>query len=288
MTKDVDLNDASTQAPPERYVHTFSDHLNYREMMTSKANIPVSESTEENKRNIIELNIIPEIDHRLNKTYPDGWEEVFKSAAPELETVANILSSEKMYYPLPKDLFRAFHLTPLQNVRVVIIGQDPYPQTLANGLPRAVGMSFSVRQNDSIPSSLKNIYRELTNSIKGLKMPNHGDLTEWAIKGVLLLNMCLTVRPGEVGSHGQIWMGFINKVLKAIVNKRPNTIFLLWGKEAQIIRQLIGERCTILESSHPSGLSANRGFMGCNHFVTVNKILISKGEPPINWAITPN
>jgi uracil-DNA glycosylase len=224
---------------------------------------------------------------------PVTWEAVFEDAGPELHDVSTILDEQErmygMYYPLKKDLFTALHLTPLSGVKVVIIGQDPYPQTISvNGvsLPRAVGLSFSVRQEDSIPSSLQNIYTELANTVKGFVRPDHGDLREWARQGILLLNSCLTVRPGQPGSHGDIWLGFISKVFRAIAAVNPYCIYLLWGREAQKLKPMLGERSIILEAAHPSGLSARRGFFGCNHFNQVNEILIRQGKVGINWRIS--
>lgn len=224
---------------------------------------------------------------------PRTWEDVFEDAKAELHDVSTILDEQErtygQYYPLKKDIFAAFQYTPLSNVKVVILGQDPYHQTInINGaaLPRAVGLSFSVRREDSIPSSLQNIYTELANTVRGFTKPDHGDLREWATQGVLLLNSCLTVRPGQPGSHGDIWLGFINKVFKAIAAVNPYCIYMLWGREAQKVKPMLGERSIILEAAHPSGLSARRGFFGCNHFNLANDALIRQGKVGINWKIS--
>lgn len=224
---------------------------------------------------------------------PRTWERVFTDAIPELHDVSLILAEQEklygQYYPLKKDIFNAFNYTQLSNVKIVIFGQDPYHQTIhINGetLPRAVGMSFSVRPEDSVPSSLNNIYAELENTVRGFRRPDHGDLREWATQGVLLLNQCLTVRPGKPNSHGDIWLGFINKVLKAIASANPYCIFLLWGREAQKLKPLLGERSIIFEAAHPSGLSARRGFFGCNHFNLANETLIKQGKVGINWRLS--
>lgn len=235
---------------------------------------------------------------RIMREYPpDTWGEAFAEALPDIEGIPGgrgldeILAEDEakygMYYPLKKDIFNAFRLTPLNKVRVIIIGQDPYHQTLPGGDPRAVGMSFSVRKSDAIPSSLNNIYKELQNTVHGFEPPNHGDLSEWAQQGVLMLNTCLSVRPGQAGSHGDIWMGFVTKMLRKIAEVRPKAIFLLWGRHAQKLQFLLDSKAIILEAAHPSGLSARRGFFGCNHFRQVNDILISMGEAPINWQISP-
>jgi uracil-DNA glycosylase len=229
----------------------------------------------------------------IAKEYPPAsWERVFEEAAPELHDVSEILKEqEKLYghfFPLKADLFAAFR-TRLQDVKCVIIGQDPYPQSITlNGIsmPRATGLAFSVRKGDSIPSSLQNIYSELAASVKDFIKPTHGNLDEWAMRGVLLLNMSLTVRPGVPGSHGVIWHGFVNRVLKAIAAVNPHCVFMLWGKEAQTIKTMIGERSIILEAAHPSGLSARKGFFGCNHFNLCNDALMRQRKPPIDWRIT--
>ena len=228
-----------------------------------------------------------------NEAPPRTWEAVFEDAKPELHDISLILEEQErtygQYYPLRKDIFAAFQHTQLANVKVVILGQDPYHQTITvNGMavPRAVGLSFSVRREDAIPSSLQNIYTELANTVRGFTKPDHGDLREWADQGVLLLNTCLTVRPGQAGSHGDIWLGFINKVFKAIAAVNPNCIYLLWGREAQKIKPMLGDRSIVLEAAHPSGLSARRGFFGCNHFNLTNDHLIRQGKVGINWKLS--
>jgi uracil-DNA glycosylase len=214
-------------------------------------------------------------------------------AAPELNDLSTILDEQERkyghYYPLKKDIFAAFNNTPLGSVKVIIFGQDPYHQTInvnGNPVPRAVGMSFSVRREDSIPSSLQNIYTELTNTVRGFSPPDHGDLREWARQGVLLLNTCLTVRPGQPDSHGDIWHGFIKKVIAAISAVNPYCIALLWGRNAQKLRDILGDRFIVLEAAHPSGFSARRGFFGCNHFNLVNEHLVRQGKVGINWKIS--
>jgi uracil-DNA glycosylase len=225
---------------------------------------------------------------------PPSWRHVFEAARNELSDVSDILAEQESvygpYYPLKQDLFTAFHKTPLQNVKVVIMGMDPYPQgVIVNGVnvPRAVGVSFGTRQGDAIPSSLANIYKELANSVHGFQIPDHGDLSEWMCQGVLMLNACLTVRPGIPGSHGDIWLGFIKRVCTAISLVNPHCIYLLWGQQAQKLKPMLGERSVVFEAAHPSGQSARRGFFGCNHFNLVNQTLISQGHVGINWRISP-
>jgi uracil-DNA glycosylase len=223
---------------------------------------------------------------------PRTWEAVFEDAKPELHDISTILDEQERtfgnYYPEKCNIFSAFSYTPLTNVKIVIIGQDPYHQTISHNnrtVPRAVGLSFSVRKGDSIPSSLSNIYTELESTVRGFTKPNHGDLTDWAKQGVLLLNMCLTVRPNQPGSHGDIWLGFMDKVFKAIATVNPYCIYMLWGRQAQKLKPMLGERSIILEAAHPSGFSAKRGFFGCNHFNLSNEYLIKQGKIGINWRL---
>lgn len=223
------------------------------------------------------------------KDTPLTWEKVFENAREDIDHASKIIERDQEsidIYPLKKDIFNAFKYTPLEDVKVVIVGQDPYPQAITIdgiSMPRAVGLSFSVRREDKIPMSLNNIYKELVNCIPGFVKPNHGDLRSWARQGVLLLNMCLTVRAGLPGSHGAIWLGFIKKVLTAVTEHNPKCIFVLWGKEAQNIKPLISDNCIFLETSHPSGFSANRGFLGSNHFRLINEELVKQDKEPINW-----
>jgi uracil-DNA glycosylase len=226
---------------------------------------------------------------------PRTWEKVFEEAAPELAHISSILEEQEQkfgqFYPLKADIFAAFNLTPLPMVKVVIVGQDPYPQSIhidGATVPRASGLSFSLRRGDSIPSSLRTIYTELEETVRGFRRPDHGDLRAWARQGVLLLNTCLTVRPGMPKSHGDLWLGFIKKVLKSIAEINPNCVFLLWGRPAQDIgtkHRMIGERSVILEAPHPSGMNRQGGFLGTNHFNLANRALIAQGKVGINWHL---
>lgn len=188
---------------------------------------------------------------------------------------------QKLIYPPGSQIFNAFNLTPLDKVKVVIIGQDPY-----HGPRQAHGLSFSVQKGVAIPPSLMNIYKELGDDI-GMAMPKHGDLTTWAEQGVFLLNASLTVRAGEPMSHAKIgWAEFTNAVIKTISEQKQHVVFLLWGKFAQEKRTLIDDnKHLILRSVHPSPLSAYGGFFGCKHFSKANEYLVSKGLDPINWTI---
>lgn len=221
---------------------------------------------------------------------PPTWEKVFENSKYELKDISDILEEDRKIngprIPDNCDLFRVFNLTPLQRVKVVILGQDPYFQRQANGKPVATGLAFSVPRGLPIPSSLQNIYKELKTDIPQFKIPNHGDLTNWSLQGVFLLNACLTVREGEPGCFKELFSGFIKKVIHAILEANPKCIFVAWGKNAEkIISKFVGERTKVLISAHPSSLSANRGFFGCKHFSQINELLISQKLEPINWQI---
>ena len=219
---------------------------------------------------------------------PPTWEAVFESAKHELKDVSDLLEEDRpngRRVPDNCDLFRIFYLVPIHKVRVVLVGQDPFFNLLANGKPQAMGMSFSVPRGAPIPPSLKNIYKVLKETVSGFIVPDHGELIAWALQGVFLLNACLTTRVSQPNSHKDIFLGFIKKVIVAILETNPNTIFLLWGNDAQKLKKIIGTRATILETSHPSPLGFHRGFNKCNHFNEVNEILATKKQPIIDWNL---
>lgn len=187
---------------------------------------------------------------------------------------------KKTIYPNFKDIFKAFLLTDLNNIKVVIIGQDPYfSQNQAHGL------SFSVPKGVTIPPSLKNIYKELNTDFGQRYKFRHGCLESWAHQGVFLLNTILTVESGKPRSHSTIgWNIFTDKVISIINLYRNMIVFLLWGNDAQKKSNLIDiKKHYILKASHPSPLSAYRGFFGCKHFSLTNEILIKNKKKPINW-----
>ena len=225
----------------------------------------------------------------VTKAVPPGWKNVFDLGHAELEHINTSLIGEEQrhgyFYPMKKDLFKAFDMCPLKNVKVIIIGQDPYHSTNSMGEPIAMGMSFSVSKGTYIPPSLKNIYKELSNNIPEFKIPEHGDLSAWAKQGILMLNSCLTVRKGSPKSHKNLWMGFVSKVITAVNEYNPNCIYVLWGKEAEKIATLTTNKNVILTAPHPSGLSAYRGFIGCNHFTLVNENLEKQGRTTIDWNL---
>ena len=206
----------------------------------------------------------------------------FETKKPYFKEIKDHLISDnaegKIVLPEPKNFFRAFDLCELNKVKVVIIGQDPYHTP---GVPN--GLAFSVNKNQKLPPSLINIFRELESDL-GVK--NYiGDLSAWSRQGVLLLNTCLSVCAGLPASHSNIgWENFTNAAIKEI-QKKKNIIFLLWGKHAQQKKDFIQEDNFILEAAHPSPLSANNGFFGCNHFSKTNNLLISLQSDPIDWQL---
>lgn len=189
--------------------------------------------------------------------------------------------SEQTIYPSMYDIFNAFKYTDFDDVKVVILGQDPY-----HGEGEAHGLAFSVKKGIAIPPSLRNIYRELHDSL-GCYIPNNGYLEKWARQGVLLLNTSLTVRKDMANSHRNVgWEILTDKVIKALNEREKPVIFMLWGSNAKAKSMLIDRsKHIVLMSVHPSPLSANRGFFGCNHFKIANDELVKMGEKPIDWQI---
>jgi uracil-DNA glycosylase len=222
------------------------------------------------------------------KQPPAGWLNVFKAAEHELAEISEDLENDALtngrFYPDKKDLFNAFDLTPLNKVRVVIVGQDPY-HNMSCGRPTAVGVSFGSFRGADIPKSLQTIYKELVKSIPGFKMPNHPDLTKWCQQGVLMYNTCLTVLPGRAFSHKKVWGSFMYHVISSILAVNPTCIFVLWGRKAQsAIKGLLGNKGKVLEAGHPSPLSM-KDFIGCDHFNKINALLIERGDTPIDWQV---
>lgn len=187
--------------------------------------------------------------------------------------------SGKTIYPEPKNIFNAFNLCPLNKVKVVIIGQDPYHEP-----GQAHGLCFSVQSGVDLPPSLINIYKEIESDI-GNKSITNGDLTAWANQGVLLLNSTLTVRAHAAASHSGIgWEIFTDAVIKALAQHRKHIVYMLWGSFAQKKAEFVNAtENLILKSAHPSPLSAYRGFFGNRHFSRANEYLIANGKTPINW-----
>lgn len=206
---------------------------------------------------------------------------------PDMQALAGFLREEKQagkrIYPPGPEIFAAFEHTPFDTVRVVILGQDPY-----HGPGQAHGLCFSVRPGVRVPPSLDNIFKEIQRDL-GIARPDHGCLTPWADRGVLLLNAVLTVEDGRAGAHqGKGWEGFTDAAIDALNREREGLVFLLWGSYAQRKGQLIDtNRHCVLTSVHPSPLSAHRGFIGCGHFSAANRYLEARGQAPIDWSLPP-
>ena len=184
-------------------------------------------------------------------------------------------------YPAGNELFSAFAHTPLDCVKVVILGQDPY-----HGPGQAHGLCFSVRPGVAVPPSLQNIYKEIHDEL-GLPVPAHGHLTAWADQGVLLLTSVLSVEAGEAGSHrNRGWETFTDEVIKLVNTRREGVVFMLWGSYAQRKGAMIDTaRHCVLQAPHPSPLSAHRGFFGCGHFRAANEYLQGRGLEPVDWRL---
>ncbi len=216
-----------------------------------------------------------------------SWKEVLKDefSKPYFQQVVLHLKTEKsqgkVIYPPGPYIFNAFNITPVDHIKVVILGQDPY-----HGPGQAHGLCFSVQNGVPPPPSLINIFKELHDDI-GVEIPNHGNLTHWAEQGVFLLNASLTVRAGEPMSHAKIgWATFTDTVIRRISDLKAHVVFMLWGKFAQEKKILIDEtKHLVLKAAHPSPLSAHAGFLGCRHFSKANEWLISKGIDPVDWKL---
>jgi uracil-DNA glycosylase len=219
-----------------------------------------------------------------------AWKAVLKDefSKPYFQQLVTFLKTEKALnkkiYPPGKLIFNAFDQTPFDELRVVILGQDPY-----HGEGQAHGLSFSVPPGIKPPPSLVNIFKEIQADL-GIEMfPSYGNLLKWARQGVLLLNAALTVRAGEPFSHAKYgWAEFTDEVIKKISDEKVGIIFLLWGKFAQEKQALIDEtKHFILKAAHPSPFSADKGFFGCKHFSQTNKLLMQQGYQPIDWKLQP-
>lgn len=221
-----------------------------------------------------------------NPQIHQSWKEPLleEFSKPYFLNLKNFLVEEKAkhrIYPPGKFIFHAFNSTPFDNVKVVIIGQDPY-----HGTGQAHGLCFSVPFGIKPPPSLVNIFKEIQDDL-GLPFPNHGNLEYWAMQGVLLLNATLTVRANQAGSHqGKGWEEFTNHTISKLSELKTNLVFLLWGKYAQNKAELIDKsKHHVLEAPHPSPFSAHSGFFGCKHFSKTNKILEENGIEPIDWRV---
>jgi uracil-DNA glycosylase len=218
-------------------------------------------------------------------TAKTDWNPVLRAefTKPYWTTLQAFVRAERVHhrvYPSPDDVFAALHLTPYADTRVVILGQDPY-----HGSGQAHGLCFSVRDGVALPPSLVNIYKELSDDL-GIPAPRHGNLASWARQGVLLLNTTLTVRAGAAASHqGKGWETFTDEVIRAVNAKPHPVVFILWGSHARRKRVLLDSRHVVIESAHPSPLSAHNGFFGSKPFSRTNAALEQAGLPLIDWRL---
>ena len=215
-----------------------------------------------------------------------GWDELLKPLFEDEKylKIREFLKDEyshRIIYPDMYDLYNCFRFTPVSELKAVLLGQDPYHEP-----NQAHGLCFSVKRGVALPPSLQNIYKEIESDL-GIKEPDCGDLTKWARQGVLLLNTTLTVREHAANSHSKCgWAWFTDSVIKLISDNTENTVFILWGGNARSKVPLIDEsKHLILQSVHPSPLSAYNGFFGCKHFSKTNEYLAAHGKTPIDWQL---
>jgi len=217
------------------------------------------------------------------------WSEflLHEQQQPYYLALQNFITAEraagKVIYPKEEDVFQAFTLTPLKDVKIVILGQDPY-----HGPEQAHGLCFSVLPEIKIPPSLRNMYKELTTDIDGFNTPDHGYLIEWAQQGILMLNTVLTVEQAKAHSHAKSgWETFSDHVVEFLNQQDDEIIFVLWGNHAKKKgRHIDRNKHFVLEGVHPSPLSASRGFFGCQHFSAINARLKTRQKSQINWQVS--
>ncbi|WP_444963500.1 uracil-DNA glycosylase [Nocardiopsis sp. M1B1] len=218
----------------------------------------------------------------LKEIMDSGWAEALEPVAPQIAAMGDFLRQEvsegRTYLPAGENVLRAFK-QPFEDVRVLIVGQDPYP-TPGN----AVGLSFSVAPDVRLPASLRNIYKEMVDDL-GVPMPSNGDLTPWTRQGVLLLNRVLSVEPGKAGSHrGKGWEAVTEQAIRALAERDKPMVAILWGRDARNLRPLMpGVPC--VESAHPSPLSARNGFFGSKPFSRANEMLKEQNSDLVDWEL---
>ena len=222
--------------------------------------------------------------HPLNELVHPGWASALAPVAQRIAGLGEFLRAEtaagRGYLPAGPNVLRAFTY-PLEDVRVLIVGQDPYPTP-----GHSIGLAFAVeRALRPLPRSLANIYRELHDDM-GLPVPQHGDLSSWSAQGVMLLNRVLTVQPGTPGTHrGKGWEAVTELAIRALVAREAPLVAILWGRDAASLRPLLGAT-PVIQSAHPSPLSASRGFFGSKPFSRANKLLADQGAPAVDWSLT--
>jgi uracil-DNA glycosylase len=222
--------------------------------------------------------------HPLSELVHPGWASALAPVAQRIAGLGDFLRAEtaagRGYLPAGPNVLRAFSY-PLEDVRVLIVGQDPYPTP-----GHSIGLAFAVeRALRPLPRSLANIYRELRDDL-GLPVPQHGDLSSWSAQGVMLLNRVLTVQPGTPGTHrGKGWEAVTELAIRALVAREAPLVAILWGRDAASLRPLLGAT-PVIQSAHPSPLSASRGFFGSKPFSRANKLLADQGAPAVDWSLT--
>lgn len=228
----------------------------------------------------------------IPKEIPVSWESVFSSCAKDLERIESVIRQDmkknnyEEFYPTTENIYRSLKLTKLQDIKVVLVGTFPAADFCSCGLhPRYTGLAYSYEPCDKIGQMSKNIYTEVCDNLELTGRLMTPDFSPWASRGVLMLNFCLTTRPMEHGSHGKIWMGFIETIFKEIDKINPKCIYLLWGREAEDLQSLLTNSAVKLCTTSPSGFSAARGFFGCGHFKEINRILKSRGIEEIDFSL---
>jgi len=276
-----ELSDSTAATPPVKKQKGLDAFIIRKKPETTKEENTKEEATSEPA-------VIPPTDTLFDNLTEPGWREALygEFKKPYFKTLLSSIESEKKegkeIFPPENDIFTAFNLTPLDQVKVVILGQDPYHDN-----NQAHGLSFSVRKGIAVPPSLRNMYKELSTDIPGFVIPKSGDLSQWAQNGVLLLNATLTVRAHEANSHAKFgWQTFTDEVIRIINQKKEGVVFLLWGKFAQKKGSIVSTvKHTVIQSAHPSPLSVKH-WTGCKCFSKANKALTSHGKDPIDWTIT--
>lgn len=228
-----------------------------------------------------------------------GWEKFLQENVPVLsllnKNLNKFIEKGEVYVPFNEKILNALSYCKPKKIKVIILGQDPYPGLEKDGLPTAQGLAFSVPKGARVPASLKNIFKEIKAEstkypecpgLENYEIPSHGDLEEWCKQGVFLINTSLTCRLGAPDSHKNLWKSFMIPLFKYIVRSSPDVIFVLWGSRAQNFFEELDLKVpgkNILKSPHPSPLSAEKGFFGNEHFYKINQILISNRKRPIYW-----
>jgi uracil-DNA glycosylase len=229
---------------------------------------------------------IPTISQLLEDNIPEGWTEVFKDASDELQHVSKLLeryeSKNTISYPRRNDIFKAFRLTKLEDIKVVIIANEPVNGIGCNGAPLSNGLALSVHREEATPKTTQSLYSILQNQYPNFKNPGHGDLTEWASRGIFLLQLSLTIDPEDPESHSELWTGFIAKVLESIMKTRKHTPFILFGKKCNRISNFISGSCP----TYPIGNTYKMDDDLKEVFLKIDTFLIKHGGTAMDWSLS--